>query len=90
MSSYDAGLIEALACGGVVAASDLPVLREVGGPAAVYCPVGDVATWAQAVGRLLAEPGSAPARPFRLAQASRFSWANHARIIVEAYRRLLQ
>jgi glycosyltransferase involved in cell wall biosynthesis len=83
-------LIEALACGGVVVASNLPVLREVGGAAAVYCPVGDVAAWAETVGRLLAEPGTAPARPVRLAQASRFTWANHARIIVEAYRRLLE
>jgi glycosyltransferase involved in cell wall biosynthesis len=82
-------LIEALACGSVVAVSDLPVLREVGGAAAVYCPVGDVAAWAETVGRLLADPGTAPGRPVRLAQASRFSWANHARIIVEAYRRLL-
>src|SRR5262249_14271418 len=38
-------IIEALACGGIVVASDLPALREVGGEAVVYCPVGDVATW---------------------------------------------
>jgi glycosyltransferase involved in cell wall biosynthesis len=82
-------VIEALACGSVVVASDLPVLREVGGEAAVYCPVGDVAVWAETVGRLLAEPGASPARTTRLAQAGRFSWADHARVIVEAYRRLL-
>jgi len=82
-------VIEALACGGIVVASDLPVLHEVGGEAAVYCPVGDVAAWVESVGRLLAHPDAAPARTDRLAQASRFTWSNHARIIVEAYRRLL-
>jgi glycosyltransferase involved in cell wall biosynthesis len=82
-------VIEALACGSVVVASDLPALREAGGEAAVYRPVGDAAAWAETVGRLLADPGTAPARAVRLAQASRFSWANHARIIVESYRRLL-
>ena len=69
--------------------SDLPVLREVGGEAAVYCPVGDVAAWADTVAHLLAQPDAAPARSVRQVQASRFSWANHARIIVDAYRRLL-
>ena len=33
---------EAMTCGTPVVASDLPALREVGGPAATYCPVGDV------------------------------------------------
>ena len=69
-------------------ASDLPVLREVGGAAAVYCPVGDVAAWAETVGPLLADPAAAPASAKRLEQATRYSWANHARVIVEAYRRL--
>jgi glycosyltransferase involved in cell wall biosynthesis len=83
-------IIEALACGAIVVASDLPALREVGGPAAVACPVGDVAAWAETVGRLLADPSAAPGLTVRLAQARRFSWANHARIIIAAYQRLLE
>ncbi len=82
-------VIEALACGARVVASDLPALREVGGAAAVYCPVGDVAAWGEAVSRLLLDPAAGPDRAARLAQASRFSWANHARTIAAAYLRLL-
>jgi glycosyltransferase involved in cell wall biosynthesis len=82
-------VVEALACGAIVVASDIPVLREVGGAAAVYCPVGDVSAWADTVSRLLDHPTSAPDRAARLAWASRFSWAEQARTIASAYRRLL-
>ncbi len=81
-------VIEALACGTAVVASDLAALREAGGEAAVYCPVADVPAWAATVDRLLGDP-AAPPRADRLAQASRFTWATHARTIAEAYRRLL-
>ena len=50
-------VIEALACGAAVVASDIPALREAGGPAAVYAPVGDVGAWSAAVAKLLADPG---------------------------------
>ena len=82
-------VIEALACGGIVVASDLPVLREVAGDAAVFCPVGDVAAWVGAVAGLLAHPETAPGATLRATQASLFSWTHHARAIVDAYRRLL-
>jgi glycosyltransferase involved in cell wall biosynthesis len=81
-------LIEALACGQVVVASDLEVFREVGGDAVVYCPVADVPAWADAVSRLLADPAQAPGRAVRLARAGVFSWAAHAATIAAAYRRL--
>ena len=82
-------VIEALACGATVVASDLPILREVGGDAAVYCPVADVPRWAEAVVRLLDDPAAAPEPSCRLAQARRFSWASHARTVLGAYQRLL-
>jgi glycosyltransferase involved in cell wall biosynthesis len=82
-------VVEGLACGSLVVASDIPVLREVGGAAAVYAPAGDVPGWAAAVCRLLAEPGLAPSPQTRSAQARRYSWEAQARTVVEAYGRLL-
>jgi glycosyltransferase involved in cell wall biosynthesis len=81
-------VVEALASGGTVLASDLPVFREVGGPGVVYCPVGDVAVWTETVCRLLADPGTAPRRAVRLEWARRYSWTAHARTVLEAYESL--
>jgi glycosyltransferase involved in cell wall biosynthesis len=83
-------LIEALACGGLVVASDIPVLHEVGGESAVYCPVADIPCWVETIGRLLCQPTRAPNRAQRLAQAQRFSWAHHAQTILQAYRQELR
>lgn len=80
---------EALACGAAVVASDIPPLREVGGPAAVYCPVADVPAWADKVTRLIEHPGEAPDRQARLTWAARYSWAAQARTITEAYLKLV-
>jgi glycosyltransferase involved in cell wall biosynthesis len=83
-------VIEALACGAAVAASDIPALREAGGPAAAYAPIGDVAAWAETVATMLAHPDTAPVRAGRVAWAARFSWTAHAETIAGAYHRLLQ
>jgi glycosyltransferase involved in cell wall biosynthesis len=82
-------VLEALACGAIVVASDLPALREVGGDAVIFCPIANVGAWSEAVGTLLEQPGSAPARSIRLHQAARFSWQSHASVIGAAYARLL-
>ena len=50
-------VIEALACGAAVVASDIPALREAGGPAAAYAPVGDVGAWSDAGGEAAHRPG---------------------------------
>ena len=78
-------LIEALACGAVVVASDIPVLREVGGTAAVYCPTEDVSAWVKTLEQLLANPTSVPVLNLRLAQAQKYSWSTHTQIIAQAY-----
>ena len=78
-------VIEALACGAPVVASDIPVLREVGGAAVDFCPVADIPAWLEAVTRAILRPSPKAAR---IEQASRYSWAEHGRIIGEAYLRL--
>jgi glycosyltransferase involved in cell wall biosynthesis len=83
-------VIEALACGAAVIASDIPPLREVGGDAVDYCPVGDVAAWSETIGRLLDDPSKLPDRSQRLSRSALFSWATQARTIADAYVRLLE
>lgn len=87
-------VVEALACGTQVVASDLPVLREVGGDAAVYCAVGNLSLWTESIKRLLVERAEQPQqwgarRAAAIAQAAQFSWAVYAREVVAIYRQLL-
>ena len=82
-------IIEALACGSIIVASDIAVIREVGENAVVYCPTADVETWAETVDKLLRLPALAPEKEIRLSRANCFSWSRHAQIIAEAYKRLL-
>ena len=46
---------ESLASGAPVLASDLPVLREVGGAAAEYAKVADIGAWVERIRALLRE-----------------------------------
>jgi glycosyltransferase involved in cell wall biosynthesis len=85
---------EAMASGTAVVASRIPALVEVGGPAATYCPVGDVRAWAAAVSGLLDERAASSQdwqqrSAASLAQARRFSWREHARRMTVLYRDLL-
>ncbi len=82
-------LIEATACGAPVIASDLPVLREIGGTGVVFAPVGEVDAWRETVVKVLRNDATIPDRHARLAWSSKFSWSEHARIIASAYQRLL-
>jgi glycosyltransferase involved in cell wall biosynthesis len=81
-------LLEALAAGAAVVASDIPAFREVAGDAAVFCRVGDTAHWVETVLDLIQAPGHRPSREVRSAAAGRFTWAAHATIIAKAYGRL--
>lgn len=85
-------VVEALASGTAVVASDLPSLREVGGGAVVYCPVAEVQSWSETVTKLLrGRTGESwgERREAGLAQAAKFSWAEHARRVAALYRELL-
>jgi glycosyltransferase involved in cell wall biosynthesis len=68
-------LLEALAAGTPVVASDLPVLREVGGDLVSYAPVGDAEAFAAALAATLDDAGD---RQARRAHAARFTWAASA------------
>jgi glycosyltransferase involved in cell wall biosynthesis len=81
-------VLEALSCGAPVVASDLDSLREVGGDAVRYCPVGDVAAFVEATSAVLAEGKSERQRKRGLLQANKFSWAAHCATILDTYRRL--
>jgi glycosyltransferase involved in cell wall biosynthesis len=81
-------LVEALACGAPVFASDIPVLREVGGDAVTYCRAGDPSAWVPVLDRFLRGEAPPPPRDARLAQAAIYTWTNHARIVLDAYRAL--
>ncbi|MEP0918827.1 glycosyltransferase family 4 protein [Leptolyngbya sp. DQ-M1] len=78
-------LIESLACGAITIASDLPVLREVAGEAAMYCPVADISAWVKTIGGVLDDPRQAPEPALRLTQASQYSWQAHTQAITQAY-----
>jgi glycosyltransferase involved in cell wall biosynthesis len=79
---------EALACGSIVLASDIPVLREVGGDAVIYSPVGDINTWVTNSLMAITTPDLAPSLDRRLARAACYTWDNYARTIVTAYSQL--
>jgi glycosyltransferase involved in cell wall biosynthesis len=79
---------EALACGSIVLASDIPVLREVGGDAAIYSPVGDLNAWVTNSLMAINTPDRTPSLDRRLARAACYTWDNYARTIVTAYSKL--
>jgi glycosyltransferase involved in cell wall biosynthesis len=81
-------VVEGLACGALVVASDLLVLREVGGEAVVYCQVGDVDTWVKRVENLISGTEVPPPLEIRLKQAGRYSWEVHAERIAKTYREM--
>lgn len=82
-------VVEALACGTPVIASDLPALREVGGTSAAYCPVGDVDAWTRAIVAIVSNKSSQDLREAGLTQAAKFTWSEHARKTVALYQELL-
>lgn len=86
-------VLEALACGTPIVASDIDALREVGGAAVEYCAPEDIDAWTSAVARLLAERRDDPAgwrarRTAGIERAATFSWSHYTAEVVTLYRRL--
>jgi glycosyltransferase involved in cell wall biosynthesis len=87
-------VIEALACGTAVVASDLPVLHEVGGESVRYCAVEDISSWTETVlESLLERKEQAEAwrdrRNAGMVQAGKYSWAEYASNMAMLYQKLL-
>lgn len=86
-------VVEGLASGTPVVASDIPVLREVGGSTTSFCAVGDVRAWTESLVTLLEERDQQPQswamrRDDGVRWAARFSWAGFARALVGIYQDL--
>jgi glycosyltransferase involved in cell wall biosynthesis len=83
-------VVEALACGTPVVATDLPVLREVGGRAVAFCTSGQAADWVQTVSALLRERVERPTewqrrREAGIKHARQFSWKTFSQAMAAAY-----
>ena len=86
-------VVEAMACGTPVVASDLPVFREVGGEAVTYAPVRDLQAWVEAVDRLLYDRRDRRQlrgrREAALERAAAFDLESYARGVTAVYRHVL-
>ena len=86
---------ESLATGAPVVASDLPVLREVGGAAAEYAKVADIAAWTELIRALLQEKSSRAVdwaqRKLRARErAQQFSLAAYGNNLMQIYQEIVK
>jgi glycosyltransferase involved in cell wall biosynthesis len=83
-------LLEALALGVPAIASDLPVLREIAGDAARWCPSEEPAAWAGSIAELLADGAVRAALARRgLERARAFDYARAAEALAARYQALV-
>lgn len=76
-------VIEALATGTSVIASDLPVFREVGGECVAYFDPENPVELAKLIERESSTPGDMSRRVERMAAARRFDWKSSAAIVAQ-------
>jgi glycosyltransferase involved in cell wall biosynthesis len=78
-------VIEAMASGVPVVCSDLPVLREVGNGAAIFCDPGSASSFADGIRSVLDSDGMPALRRRGLEHAATFNWRRAARATVAVY-----
>jgi glycosyltransferase involved in cell wall biosynthesis len=84
-------LLEAMAQETAVVAADIPVLREIGGDAALFVPVGDADALADAIVSLLHDDSARGALAARgLAHAQPYSWERCVDATVKVYEEALR
>jgi len=77
-------VIEALACGAPVIASDIPVLREVGFEGVLFCSLTETSEWTRAVEELCGTRAR-PSSEIRARIRAHYTWQAQAQIIADAY-----
>lgn len=86
---FDLPVLEALACGAAVVASDIPVHVEHFGPAVELFPSGDAGGLAHGVEKVLGDSGHRlELREVRLRLAQGFTWERSAAAHVELWKRI--
>lgn len=79
-------ILEAMACGTPVIASDIPVLREIAGDAALLFRTEDLKSLRNALEEVLTSASVADGlRSAGLARARAFTWERHARAVLDLY-----
>jgi glycosyltransferase involved in cell wall biosynthesis len=79
-------ILEAYACGTPAVASDLPVLREVGGDELEVAVASEPASFASACARMLEHGGDEAARTRRIRHSARFTWDEAAAATLDLWR----
>jgi phosphatidylinositol alpha-mannosyltransferase len=90
-ASFGITLLEAMACGRPIVASDIIGFRELVGPVgcAELVPAEDAGAWADAVTALLADPGRREAMgAVGLAASAQYAWPRIAQQVLDVYRRV--
>ena len=87
-------VVEAMACGTPVVASDIPALREVGGAAAIYAPPGDVTRWVETLLQFRRDQSDPTIRERRreacITNAMKFGWTQFATHMSDLYLRPIE